>query len=340
MAEILVSPLGRAPGAVSGVAYALQEAGYEIERVITLGTSHPDVFAAAQCLKNVFVDDFVYEPRDIPAPELRDRDGSSDAFVSNFGLALEEANHGGNTVHVAVTAGRAGMGALAALATNLYGTDHLWHFWVTDEIAEGGLIDRLQRPLTKENMYLNPTVSDPEFYELVELPFIDLRPLHSVIWEYYKHRTVPAEDSKYGRMLTAEQLEQLLQVFPAGITLKQLKKIKDMAEIAPTLSAEQQLQQVEELGAILSNAGFVPASMRDRLRRMVVGNTPLDTILREMGEASSNPQFREQIGRWLDENSNRIQTSAAMVTTATSVISATASVASLVVQIMATMPSP
>lgn len=281
--HVLVSPLGFSPGAVTGLAIALMENNYPISHVITVGTSHDNVHKAARYLENLFheLEDLVYEPRYIKGNELRDEEDAAHEFVAHMGLALEAASQNNNIVHVGVTGGRSGMGALAALATNLYGADFLWHMWVTEEIERGGRVTDLEEPLTLENRYLNPTLEEGA-YELVSLPFIDLRPLHPLIWEYHRTGKAPDTDSPLYRLFVGGQAQRLQDVFPAGLTLKLADELIALIQSYPTQSSDEQARSLVHLGAILTQAGITEPSTEDRLRKMMqagLGGDALQRIL-------------------------------------------------------------
>ena len=98
---VLVSPLGLAPGAVSGVYFALREEGFDIGKVITVGTSDRHVQRAAKryltpLLKHEGVD---YEPMHILAEELHSNDDEEDndqvlSYVAKVGLAWRKHRQG------------------------------------------------------------------------------------------------------------------------------------------------------------------------------------------------------------------------------------------------------
>jgi hypothetical protein len=185
--HVLVSPLGRSPGAVSGVYFGLQEQGTQIREVITVGTSNNDVWNSADYwLEPLFSTepDATYRSRFIASEDLRGGERDVGPFTARMGLYIQQARDAGHIVHVAVTGGRSGMGALGALAAQLYGAHHLWHLWVAPEIEQNGTIDKLNPPEDRTNVYLNPTVQGKETWELVALPFVDLTPLHPIIRDY------------------------------------------------------------------------------------------------------------------------------------------------------------
>jgi len=193
--HVLISPLGRSPGAVSGVYFGLRKRDTPVGEVITVGTSDDDVQKAADYwLEPLFRSetDVAYRPRFITSEELQGGEQDVGPFTALMGLHIQQAREAGHVVHVAVTGGRSGMGALGALAAQLYGADHLWHLWVERAIEEGGSVDRLHPPKDRTNVYLNPTAQGKErkAWELVALPFVDMTPLHGVIREYVRNGVV------------------------------------------------------------------------------------------------------------------------------------------------------
>lgn len=283
--QILVSPLGLSPGAVSGVAFGLQRGvntdeglvTYPISRVVTLGTSNPRVREAAGYLAALFAQaDIRFEPDYIPQPELRQEDDSVGTFVARLGTVLEAASKAGDVVHVAITGGRSGMGALAALATSLYGADHLWHLWVTEEIELKGRIGELPQPFDMHNIYLNPP---PGQYELVELPFLNMRPLHPILWDYYRQEALATDDSLVEALLQGNFIRtagiQMADIFPAGATLRHKREVAAMTQSSNVRGPDQQQQLVR----ILQQAGLVDVRASERLQRILLLDLPPSEVL-------------------------------------------------------------
>jgi hypothetical protein len=52
--HVLISPVGFSPGAVSGVYFALDKRGIQVNQVITVGTRHDDVRKATGSMKALF----------------------------------------------------------------------------------------------------------------------------------------------------------------------------------------------------------------------------------------------------------------------------------------------
>ena len=292
--NILISPLGLSPGAVSGMAFALKKENYNLQKVVTVSTSHPDVLTSASYLDEVLYDaSIAYENQAISAIELKEENGSAGTFSSRIGNCIETANKEGWIVHVGVTAGRSGMGALATLAANLYGTDFLWHLWVDNAIELGGQISQLARPFTADNIYLNPTKTDGA-WDLVSLPFIDLRPLHPLIWRYYKTGEYPNPESPFYSLFATGNIKRFEDVFPAGLTMGQVDRMAEMTQLYPELEEEEQFDKLDELSNILQDAGIIDKQTKRRLRQMVQTGGSSEAIVELVAHNTKQPGLRER----------------------------------------------
>jgi hypothetical protein len=235
--HILVSPLGRSPGAVSGLYYSLRTRGdkpVHVTQVVTVGTTDPWVRMAARTLQELF--DYekrqghvvVYRAEYITAGDLRGGERDIGPFVARLGRRIQQAREAEYTVHVGVTGGRSGMGALAALAAQLYGASHLYHLWVDEEIERKGQMGEGSSRM--EARPSNPLLKPPaDQYELVELPFLDLSPLHPVIRRYLKSGELPDVDSPLYGLFTTRGARHLRQVFPAPLTIAQADRLVELA---------------------------------------------------------------------------------------------------------------
>jgi len=222
--HVLVSPLGFAPGAVSGVYFVLRKKHVEVDQVITVGTAHRYVRNAAATLETLFrrVGNVDYKQCYIDAIDLKgpERDASG-PFAARLGLYVDRAHQAQQTVHVAVTGGRSGMGALAALAAQLYRADHLYHLWVNEEIEREGIARATPDP---NNRYVNPTVEDG-LCELVSLPFADLSGL---VDEMRGHRAgPPPEDWPADRLVgkAPATFDTLTHYVPAGLSRANARRL-------------------------------------------------------------------------------------------------------------------
>jgi hypothetical protein len=117
------------------------------------------------------------------------------------------------------------MGALAALAAQLYRADHLYHLWVDEEIERKGITEARPDP---KNRYVNPTVGEG-LCELVPLPFTDLS--HLVDEVKKRHETPPADWSA-DRMVGDPPVvfHTLTQYIPAGLSLPSARELWGLIE--------------------------------------------------------------------------------------------------------------
>jgi hypothetical protein len=306
--HVLITPLGRSPGAVSGVALALRaitdgpHGGFPVARVVTIGTTHPEVKTASRWLTQLFNDTpIAYQPEFISFAELKGKDTSADSFMIRMGQVLEETTRAGHVVHVGVTSGRSGMGALAALATNIYGADHLWHLWVSQDIEDNGRIDKLPKPIRTNTKYMNPTLA-PQEYELVPLPFLDLRPLHPVMVDYYRdfvkareegrQPTVPAPLAPIIPILVKMGAQRLADVFPADLSVTAADRIVEIARLHQAVQSPAERETLaDELLLILGRFNVADRDTIQRLKTLVrTGGSPEEA--RQIVERdSARPQF-------------------------------------------------
>lgn len=286
--NVLVSPLGFSAGAVSGVHFALEEEGTHVDRVITIGTAHQRVRDAAAILDALFrrVGDVAYKACYIDAEELRGRaQDASGPFAARVGLYIDRARRAGQIVHVAVTGGRSGMGALAALAAQIYRAHHVYHLWVDEEIERGGTDPTRVRP-DPNNEYVNPTVKKGA-WSLVSLPFLDLSDLIEDAEKFYKSRQVPTGWTA-NRLVGegAAMFEALSQYVPAGLTIagaeELLRLARDWRECAEWIreddftrvtpaKVDKAAQQAvwHRILSILYTAGALDDESRESLRRLM-----------------------------------------------------------------------
>ena len=222
--HILISPVGFSPGAVSGVYFALTKQSIQVNQVITVGTRHDDVRKATGTLKALFrkVDGLAYKDCYIYEKELNQK--ASGPFAARMGLYISQARQVGKTVHVAVTGGRSGMGALAALAAQIYRADRLYHMWVREDIEREGA--RPNQPPTSDNPYLNPVIAGKDAWELVHLPFADLSGLLEDA-EKYRASGRFTENWTAGRLVDQgpAMLNVLASYVPAGLTIQATQEL-------------------------------------------------------------------------------------------------------------------
>lgn len=297
---VLISPLGRSPGAVSSVYFALKAIGHSVSRVVTVGTSDVDVLTSTQDLTNLFeLVGVSYEPRNIRAAELRGVDDSTHEFISRIGQAMEVARRERSLVHVAVTGGRSSMGALASLAASLYGADRLWHIWVRDDIARGSEIDKLPRPIRQDSIYLNPPLGASE---LVSLPFMDLRPFHPYIRDFYLTQQIPSAGFPLAHLLQDENLVSLPNIYPADVPLRQEARIAEMNATYGKMNQSEQVNMVQELGTVLHQTRLLDETTVTRITRNI--QNPPENLLTLLAEGDDPSGFVA----WLQTNWASVQT--------------------------------
>lgn len=279
----LISPLGLSPGAVSGVAFGLSRGvgqfkqPYPISRVVTVGTQ--EVRESANCLISLFAEAGIeYIPRFITQKELKQTDKSVPDFITHLGDIFETYKE--SQIHVAVTGGRSGMGALAALAASLYGADYLWHLWVPVIIEEKGHIKNLPQPYKVSNEFLNPRE-----YELVSLPFVNLGPLHPIFWQYYRSEKLSASvtenaqlEAMLAQMLTGAM--QLADVYPGGISLREKQFVEAQFADYQTANAKEKEQRQRAIVRLLYRAGVVDKAKQTELLDLLELEQPLSDLLR------------------------------------------------------------
>ena len=318
--HILISPVGFSPGAVSGVYFALTK-DIQVNQVITVGTRHDDVRKATGTLKALFrkADGLAYKDCYIYEKELNQQ--ASGPFAARMGLYISQARQAGKTVHVAVTGGRSGMGALAALAAQIYRADHLYHMWVREDIEKEGAKPN-QSP-TLDNPYLNPIIAGEDAWALVTLPFADLSG-----WledaEKYRASGRFVENWTAGRLVDegTAMLGVLASYVPAGLTIADAQELLELIaewrenvewimEGDPTKSAfigkidraEQEAIWHRAL-AILYTAGALDDNSLDSLRRLMRDSIADDYARRKLESAAEQDDLG--VFRWLKEHKDEI----------------------------------
>ncbi len=234
---VLISPLGYSPGAVSGVYFALQRQGKTVRKVVAISTADEKVRKAADYVRLALPEDVAFEPILLPSPDFYGGKKATMVYQRIFAWQVRQAHQEHLAVHVAVTGGRSGMGATAALVAQFFGAEALWHLWVRSDIERGGTVDDLP-PLfspdeAAKNIYLNPTLEEGA-WELVAVPFVDL---HTV--------NVPPQ--------VASWIQQMSVVIEAE-TWRKVEKIRQQW---PRLSSEERLRVAEEVKTILVQAGLL-----------------------------------------------------------------------------------
>jgi len=327
--HILVSPLGFAAGAVSGVYFALEKQGMKMDQVITVGTGHSYVRNAAAILETLFrrVGEVNYKPCYIDAVDLRGRErDASGPFAARMGLYIDQARQAEQKVHVAVTGGRSGMGALAALAAQIYRANYLHHLWVNEEIEREGIARAEPDP---ENRYVNPTVENG-LCELVSLPFTNLSKLVDEV-QRYREGAQPTADWSASRLMgeAPAMLEALTHYVPAGLSLNSARELlgligewrsqvewisedaPDQMIKVPTVDETKQKEIWQRALAILYTAGALDDDSRERLRGLMRDSIADDYAQRSIDRARE----KDDLGffKWLAGNKDALTVLVALI---------------------------
>lgn len=282
--HILISPLGFSPGAISGALFGLrrgipdkdgQVAAYPINKVVTLGTENPRVREAAGALTPLLQQVHVtYEPDYIPQAELRQADDAAATFLLRFGQILEASTGQDKVAHVVVTGGRTGMGTLASLAASLYGADHLWHLWVAETIEEKGRIGDLPQPFDQSNIYLNPP---PGQYELVALPFWDMRTLHGALWDFYHTGQLSGEYERLSPVFASFRTPDLdlAHVLPACMPTYMQQEVGRILREYPDMNGAARRQAMKQVLVYMERDGLLDKlSMKNLSQALALGLPP------------------------------------------------------------------
>ena len=230
MTNILLSPIGRSPGAVTGIYYALaeQEAAVQIDTVVLLSTAMPQVKKAAKMVKQVLGSDrVVVLPLRAAEGQEPSHDFNDEATILNFiQLANAVLDHGnraeGNHVYIGISGGRSSMGALATLSAYVYGAAGIYHLWVDEDIEKKGDITRLLSMRREEYMTILKPPADQ--YRLVSIP---LAPFDD-LWDRGRLGQVLAERPEAReallRAVTDVEMQQLKALKQQDISFKDTSK--------------------------------------------------------------------------------------------------------------------
>lgn len=215
MRNILLSPIGKAPGAVTGIYHALAEQNPPviIDHVVLLSTAMPRVKEACDFVKNDLGQDkiTVLPLRGVSQPS---HDFNDEATVLNFiqlaNAVLDHGRRAGDNIYIGISGGRSSMGALATLSAYVYGAAGIYHLWVDEEIENHGMIEQLADMLPSEyKVFLRPP---QEKCRLVSIP---LAPFDQIwdrgrLGEFLAER--PGARAALLRAVTDIELRQLEQL--------------------------------------------------------------------------------------------------------------------------------
>jgi len=288
MAKILLSPLGRSPGAVSGLYHALEESGVSIDRLIVLATSDPAVQQSAEMLRAHFYDkpaDFltIQKVSTGDDPEMVD-ERAVYGFIHRVNAVLYNARHAGDEVHIGIAGGRKSMSALATLSAYVYGAAAVYHFWVHEEIERCGDIYALPPSDKKREWVMHPSKYPPsEFNQLGE---------HSC-------RLVPIPLAPFDRLWRDEdRLSKILAENPGARrallrAVSELERHKIEALRAQHLTLEEAIQRARQVFEMTDSEWLVDAAIK---LSVTEGNVEYEA---ELKPYIPDPPLRTQIARKL-----------------------------------------
>ncbi len=282
MANILLSPIGRSPGAVTGIYYALaeQEAAVQIDAVVLLSTAMPQVKKSAQMVKQVLGSDGV----NVVALPLRSaetkepsHDFDDEATVLNFiQLANAVLDHGsraeGDRIYIGISGGRSSMGALVTLSAYIYGAAGIYHLWVDEEIEKKGDITQLLQMRPSQYM---PILKPPAVRR--RLVSISLAPFDA-LWDRGRLGEVlakrPAARQALLRAVTDIEMQQL-----EALRKQREASFEEVARRLQEIFAGTEIEKLVELSIKVAGGDekpvewelemkpYIEISMREQIRR-------------------------------------------------------------------------
>lgn len=220
MTNVLLSPIGRSPGAVTGIYYALaeQEDVVQIDTVVLLSTAMPQVKEAAKMVGEVL------GPGKVCTLPLRaatkpSHDFNDEATALNFihlaNAVLDHGRRAGDAVYIGISGGRSSMGALATLSAYVYGAAGIYHLWVDEKIEQKGDITQLLNMRRSERIkILNPPADQRRLVSIPLAPF-------DTLWDRGRLGQVLAE--------RPEAREALLRAV-TDADMQQLKALQEQRE--------------------------------------------------------------------------------------------------------------
>ncbi|MEW5958289.1 MAG: CRISPR-associated ring nuclease, partial [Chloroflexota bacterium] len=174
----LIASVGRSPGAVTGLYYALQEKlrakDLKIDYVWTISTADPEVSRSVATIRDELKAQPVnYENTEISAKEFRNERDVLE-FKRAFVALLNKARRQGDAVAIGVTGGRTVMGTLLAQVAQMEAPANsaFYHLDVPNGIEEDGRYPRFaNQSKDYQQTLLNPMKFMPRVCHLVEISF-------------------------------------------------------------------------------------------------------------------------------------------------------------------------
>lgn len=239
--KVLITSLGMAPGVVTTAVDVLQKEVGEIDKVVTLSTSakgicrkdsNEKVIATPGGRVELLIHEFKrcyegkieYEPDCIKKSDL----AVAKACKNFFELAcnqIDQHNENNYDVYVSLAGGRKSMSGIMTLATQFFGAEMLFHIAITNRNQRDKIDDKgsnLSYVRSKRNDMLHPDSA-----ELVELPFLNLRPLT-------KKAISSMEEGE-----ATEYTQRLLDFLPEELVIKAVKALEEVAKTYKDVKREQ-----------------------------------------------------------------------------------------------------
>ncbi|HHS98465.1 MAG TPA: hypothetical protein ENK08_11350 [Chloroflexi bacterium] len=234
MANILLSGIGRSPGAVTGICHALseEEPPVKIDHVVLISTTLPQVREAGEIVRQVLSEDgiqvhiFRLRGGEVPSHDFTDRWAVLD-FIHQVNAVMEHARRAGDSVYIGISGGRSSMGALLTLSAYIYGAAGIYHLWVDEEIEWKGDVTRLPSLSSERLPILKPPADRRKLVAIPLAPF-------DQVWDRGRLGQILAE--------RPQAREALLRAV-TDVELQQLETLKQQREA----SFEEVAQRLREI---------------------------------------------------------------------------------------------
>jgi hypothetical protein len=268
MAKILLSPLGRSPGAVSGLYHALDEDGVAIDRLMVLATSDQAVQESAEALYSHFYDkpDGFLLVQEISAGNDTEMVGERAVygFIHRVNAVLYNARIAGDEVHIGIAGGRKSMSALATLSAYVYGAAAVYHFWIHEEIERCGDIYALPNDTKKREWVMHPSKFRPaEFNEQGE----------------HSHELVPIPLAPFHRLWDQDRLEEMLAQHPEARDAL----LRDVTD--------REIQELQQLETQLQETSLPLQQVKEMVKSTLSGTVGQKITVKVSGEKGAPPKW-------------------------------------------------
>jgi len=312
--NILISPLGLAPGAVTALYHALQEqAGISIDKVITVSTNDPLVDQASKVVKRWLNRHGVdYEAQSTGTPELLE-DRSVYRFARLVGRLIVQHRAAGHAVHVGVAAGRSSMAALASLSVWLNGANGLYHLWIDRDIEDRGDVRHFyELSVEWQQRVLHPPFEEggKQLYALVKLPILNLQPVHEQLVSVVQHNLLPALRPEpeivpiVQEIVATSDLRGFLNMLPDELTVDQLKEILELQQKMSQIQARLQQPDADRVKLVQESRQILAKLTITLARTAVEDELEVERLIVLVGQGAPTATIIEQtlmlkgVGTW------------------------------------------